>query len=387
MTTPNSGGYPRYGEDPRPGDLPSYGEPEYGFREGGYPQGGYPEGAPGGYPEAGYPQGGYPDGGYPAYQAGDEYSQFDVNSAASMSHQNALAYHGQQLADGYYGDGTQPHPINNPALNGWVHTKGTGRLSPGKAISWGFKAFGQNAGFWLVAGLIFAALNAVSAIPNMYEAVAGLAGLASFLLLPVLLSAALQQTLVAKFNSPKTPAYGKTLGMVFVMSLIAAVIAAVMLVVASIIGASVIDTSAIPDNPETALQDEAFMTKVVQSMSVALSIIALIFLLILPLFTYEMFYAADNNGGFGSAFGQGWKAGVRNWLPTVGLLLMTLLLGLIAQSPYVLTASDAVSNTTALIISSLLTVVLFPISLLMLAHAYRQVSGGPVPEAPAAQVA
>lgn len=368
MTTPNSGGYPPSGEDPQggtngaPGDLPSYGDYSAG-------RGQAAAGEPGAYP--GYQ--GYQDttGAYPAYQPENEYSQFDVNSAASMSNQNALAYHGQQLADGYYGDGTQPHPINNPAVNGWVHTKGTGRLSPGKAISWGFKAFGQNAGFWLVAGLIFAALDAVSTIPNMNEAVAGLAGLASFLLLPVLLSAALQQTLVAKFNSPKTPAYGKTLGMVFVVSLIAAVIAVVMLVIASLIGASVIDTSAIPDDPETALQDEAFTTKVVESMSVALSIIALIFLLILPLFTYEMFYAADNNGGFGSAFGQGWKAGVRNWLPTVGLLLMTLLLGLIAQSPYVLTASDAVSNTTALIISSVLTVVLFPISLLMLAHAYR----------------
>ena len=70
----------------------------------------------------------------------------------------------------------------------------------------------------------------------------------------------------------------------------------------------------------------------------------LVLLLLLPFVTYQMFYAADNNGGFGHAFGQAWKAGARNWLPTVGLLLFCFLLGALSQVPLFFTALG-LSNT------------------------------------------
>lgn len=368
MTTPSSGGYPRYGEEPQGGEP-------------------YPD-STGAYPAYEGPSYDTPD--YAAaYGSGygsssGDYSQFDVNSA--MATQNALAFHGQQLADGYYGDGTQPHPINNPEANGWTHTKGTGRLRLGQAISWAFKAFGQNAGLWLVVGLVLSGLSMLASLPNINTAVGGLASLASILILPVALAAALQQTLVAKFSSPSTPAYGKTLGMLFVVGLIASVAGMVLLVVASLVGASTVDPAAIPADPEQMLQDEALMNKLIRSMGIALGIVALLMVLLMPFVTYQMYYAADNNGSFGSAFGQAWKAGARNWLPTVGLLLFCFLLGTLSQVPLFLTAGGTLSVTVAAVLSFLITIVVSPITMLAVAHAYRQVSGGPVPAAPEAAV-
>ena len=108
------------------------------------------------YPQ--HPQGSHPenDGGYPSYdsyadpadagnyadQAGNyqngysDYSAFEVNSAASMAGNTALRFHGQQLTDNVPGDGVSPHPINDPANNGWSHVKGTGKLNILEAIGW-----------------------------------------------------------------------------------------------------------------------------------------------------------------------------------------------------------------------------------------------------------
>lgn len=365
MTTPSSGGYPRYGEEPQGGEP-------------------YPD-SPGAYPASEGASYEAPDyaAAYGTGSTGD-YSQFDVNSA--QANQNALAFHGQQLADGYFGDGTQPHPINNPGANGWSHTKGTGRLRPGQAISWAFKAFGQNAGLWLVVGLVLSGLSLLASLPNINDVVAALASLASILVLPVALAAALQQTLVAKFSSPSTPAYGKTLGMLFLVGFIALVAGVFLIVVASLVGASAVDPAAIPADPEQIAEDEALMNTLVRSMGIAMAVICLLLVLLLPFVTYQMFYAADNNGSFGHAFGQALKAGARNWLPTVGLLLFCVLLGVLSQVPMFFTAGEGLSVTAAAVLSFLITIVVSPITLLAVAHAYRQVSGGPVPAAPEAAV-
>lgn len=385
MTTPNSGGYPPSGEDPQggtngaQGDLPSYGDYSAG-------RGQPAAGEPGAYP--GY-QGyqGYQDttGAYPAYQPGNEYAQFDVNSAADVAGRTAVDFHGQPLADGFYGDGTQAHPINNPEVNGWSHLKGTGKLRAGEAISWALKAIGQNTAFWLVLGLITAALNTLPSVPQIPGVVGLLLSLASFFLAPVFVAAALQQTLVTKFNSPKAPAYGKTLGMLALLVFIGAVVGFLLMLVGTLVGASTIDIdpSTVPSDPEAMLQDETMVEQFVQSMGIAMLVMTVLLILLLPFVAFPLFYAADNNGSFGTAFKEGVKAGTRNYLPTLGLLVFSVLLGAVAQVPIFLVGAGVLPAAAGVILAFVLTALVSPITLLLAANAYRQVSGGPVPRVPA----
>ena len=154
-------------------------------------------------------------GDYPAYSSPNTestYDAFEVNSAASMAGASALRFHGQQLTDNAPGDGASPHPINDPASNGWFHVKGTGKLEVMEALSWGGKALFANAKLWIPLGVAYTVLAVLGLFLPGPGAAIGSIGM--LLLAPWMVGVALQQTLVKQFtyNDAKAPAYGKTLG-------------------------------------------------------------------------------------------------------------------------------------------------------------------------------
>ena len=129
------------------------------YNGGGYEP--YPEHPEGSHPENGTGGTGDRAGDYPAYSSPNTestYDAFEVNSAASMAGASALRFHGQQLTDNAPGDGVSPHPINDPASNGWFHVKGTGKLEVMEALSWGGKALFANAKLWIPLGVAYTVL-------------------------------------------------------------------------------------------------------------------------------------------------------------------------------------------------------------------------------------
>lgn len=400
MSTPNSGGYPSYGNDPEGsgnqggnpnqpygqqpyGNYPSYGQEQYGQQSYGQDQYGQQSYGQQSYGQDQYGQG-YGQQGYgqQSYGQPGDYSQFDVNSAAGAAGGDAMRFHGSQLTDGTFGDGTQPHPINNPAANGWRHTKGTGKLRLGEAISWGFKGLMANPGKMLLIGVASAVLTAVS---NSEFVILGLLALvALFLLAPLFTSGVLQQTLVKKFDKWQVPAYGKTLGVAAILVLIILVAAFLLAIFAGIVTAAtgLIDENmaVYADSPEELFTDP----KVMQAAGVFFLAFIIPVLLIAPFFLFIIYYAADNNGTFGNAFSGAMRSGARNYFPVLLLILFLGIANMLATAPAFFLSSGEGMALVGAIITIVLTVFITPYTYLVQAHAYRQISGGPVPHEDAA---
>lgn len=327
---------------------------------------------PGGYePYPSHPQGSHPEndapaygdyGQYDQYQYGD-YSAYDVNSAASAAGASALRFHGQQLTDNVPGDGTTPHPINDPASNGWSHVKGTGRTNPLQALGWGFKATFGNAKVWLVIGAIYLVL----AVLLQFIPVLGgmLSSLAMIAFMPWVAGVALQQTLVREFPlaEGKAPAYGKTLGVGVLIGFLATLLITIFFVVAGTSVVSSLDPATLPQSPEelTAMTADELI-ELAGPFLAMFGVAMLLSLLVAPFLTLAPWYAADNNGQFGTAISEGFRAGARNFLP---LLILTVLIAAI--------------NIVGVALAGLGLIVTMPAAALAYAYAYRQISAGPVP--------
>lgn len=371
MTEPNTPN-----NDPQnPGGIPSY--PEHGAS---------PYGQPSGQPS------GQPYGEQLSEEQAD-FGAFDVNSAAQASGQSALRYHGAQLAvptspaaamlandDGFvgitpsqYGDGVTPHPISNPAVNGVAHGLGTGKLSVGAALKYGFKTAYANPGTWLVLAFVYALLNNIGAVFQS-DTVSALGMLALFFVTPLFLAAALQQTLVGPkqfvLKDIKSAAYGKTLGMSVVVGIITTLIFALLMVIGFVAGFAGADPEALltaSSGDLSAIDPSAFVT-----LFVGIVIAVLIMLLISPFFIFQSFYAADNNGTFGDAFKAGFTTAKRNYGGLLGLMIVC---GILMAT---VSGSGAASGVAAFVSLVLGTLLAAP-ALLAMVYAYRQVSGGPVP--------
>ena len=318
------------------------------------------------YPE--HPEGSHPENGnYPTYgnpntqNTENAYDAFEVNSAASMAGASALRFHGQQLTDNAPGDGVSPHPINDPASNGWFHVKGNGKLEIMEALTWGGKALFANAKLWIPLGVVYTAL----AVLGQFLPGAGsmISAIGMLLLAPWMIGVALQETLVRQFtyNEAKAPAYGKTLGVTALLGVVAMIVSMILLMVLAFGALSTIDPSTLPDNAEDVTPEQ--MWNLVRPILGALAVTGVIGLLVLPFFTFQAWYAADNNGSFGNAISAGFKAGASNYLKILGFVVLAGLINLVGA---------------ALFFVGL--IVTLPGTMLAVAHAYRQVSGGPVPK-------
>ncbi|OIR46156.1 hypothetical protein [Corynebacterium sp. NML130628] len=367
MTEPNT---PE--NDPQnPGGIPSY--PEYGASPYGQPSG--------------------QSYGEQLSEGQADFGAFDVNSAAQASGQSALRYHGAQLAvptspaaamlandDGFvgitpaqYGDGVTPHPISNPALNGVAHQLGTGKLSVGAALKYGFKTAYANPGTWLVLAFVYALLNTIGGVFQS-DGVSALGALVLFFAAPLFIAAALQQTLVGSkqfvLKDIKSAAYGKTLGMTVVVGIITSLILFVLMAIGLVAGFAGADPEALLNasgGDLSAIDPSAFAT-----LFVGMGIAVLIMLFISPFFIFQSFYAADNNGTFGDAFKAGFASAKRNYGSLLGLMIVC---GILMSTISGGGAATGVAAFVSLVLGTLLTAP----ALLAMVYAYRQVSGGPVP--------
>ncbi|WKD58369.1 hypothetical protein CAPI_09230 [Corynebacterium capitovis DSM 44611] len=305
------------------------------------------------------------DGAYGTYGAyGAGYGQqsyapgaFDVNAAAAG--RGALRHHGIQLVDGTYGDGFTPHPINDPAHNGWAHVKGTGKMNAIEAWTFGFRTTLSNWKFWVPAGLIIIVVGALSGVAPV--ALSWVASLTMLLIAPVVYSVALMGTLSRSltFNEIKVPAYGKTLGMLLFLGIIITLIFSAVSFVALMVGGS---QSSAFDDPTVWASDEAALEA---TLPVLLGVIAATLLfgfLIGPFFSFQALYASDNAGSFGDALREGFRAGARNYLQILAFSLLSF-----------------VAFLLGMVLFGVGLLIVMPAYLLAIAYAYRQISGGPVP--------
>ena len=122
-----------------------------------------------------------------------------------------------------------------------------------------------------------------------------------------------------------------------------------------------IDPTTLPDNPENLTPEE--MWNLLRPILGALAVMGVIGLLVMPFFTFQAWYAADNNGSFGNAISAGFKAGASNYLKILGFVVLAGLINIVGA---------------ALFFVGL--IVTMPGTMLAAAHAYRQISGGPVPK-------
>lgn len=322
-----------------------------------------------------------------------DFGAFDVNSAAQASGQSALRYHGAQLAvptspaaamlandDGFvgitpsqFGDGVTPHPISNPAANGVAHQLGTGKLSVGAALKYGFKTAYANPGTWLVLAFVYALLNTIGGVFQS-DGVSALGTLVLFFAAPLFIAAALQQTLVGPkqfvLKDIKAAAYGKTLGMTVVVGIITSLILFVLMAIGFVAGFAGADPEALLNasgGDLSAIDPSAFAT-----LFVGMGIAVLIMLFISPFFIFQSFYAADNNGTFGDAFKVGFTSAKRNYGGLLGLMIVC---GILMAT----VSGSGAASVPAAIVSLVLGTLLTAPALLAMVYAYRQVSGGPVP--------
>ena len=316
------------------------------------------------YPE--HPEGSHPENGagYSAYNSPNSpssYDAFEVNTAASMAGASALRFHGQQLTDNAPGDGTSPHPINDPASNGWFHVKGNGKLEIIEALTWGVKAVFANAKLWIPLGVVYTVLTLLGQFLPGVGSMISMIGMLAFV--PWMVGVVLQQTLVKQlaYNDAKAPAYGKTLGVAALLGVVAGIVSTILLMVLAFGALTSIDPATLPDNPDNVAPEE--MWNLVRPILGALAVTGVIGLLVMPFFTFQAWYAADNNGSFGNAISGGFRAGASNYLKILGFVVLAGLINLVGA---------------ALFFVGL--VVTVPGTMLAAAHAYRQISGGPVPK-------
>lgn len=294
------------------------------------------------------------------YPTGENYSAdaYDVNA----SH-GALRYHGTTIVDGKYGDGVEPHPLSDPATNGWHHLRGTGKLNPVEAWGFGLKATFANWQVWIGFGLF-----AVVVLGGLSVAVPFLGNLLSIALVflyPVLYSFALMSTLAKRwsFDGLKAPRYGLTLGVMVVVGLIAIAVGLVVLGISfALFGGTLMDAAETIDPATMDEGDLEDMKPLMLAILKVFSLSTLIMLLFSPFFVFAPWYAADSAEGFGGSLKQGFSAGARNYLQLILFQVLSFLITIVG----------------ALLLGIGLVVVV-PASILATAYAYRQVSGGPVP--------
>ena len=190
-----------------------------------------------------------------------------------------------------------------------------------------------------------------------------IAAAGSILLASWMAGVALQQTLSQRltYNDAKAPAFGKTVGVVALLGVFGTIAFALLIMVLAFGALSTVDPSTLPDSTENVSAEE--MWAFVRPLLGALGISSLIALLVAPFLTFQLWYAADNNGSFGHAMGAGFKAGASNYLRIMGFLVLLTLINIVGA---------------ALLVIGL--IVTLPGSMLASAHAYRQISGGPVPK-------
>ncbi|MGV0375464.1 hypothetical protein ACUY2P_07770 [Corynebacterium hadale] len=287
----------------------------------------------------------------PAFHGYDQYPATGANAPqpSVLSHSvNAMKFHGKRLIDDTFGDGRTAHPINAPERNGWIHMKGTGKLNIGEALTWGVNTTFSRWKFWIPCGLGLLLALLVGLIPFV-------GGLVISALYALWLSLGLKQTLVYKNETPEegTSTFWVTLGMY--------VLNGIMLLGALLLCVTVTELLRMATGypaPSLSAGYPAMQTELTPFDWLAL----IVFLAILPFFCLQVWYAADNGADFGGCIVRGFQAAKRNYLPLLGLIVVSFLIVVLGAA-----------------VVGVGLIVAVPVFFLTWAHAYRQISGGPVP--------
>ena len=347
-----------------PEDDPNFNNPGNAYGQGGYGQEPYAQQPYGEQPYGQQPYG-YGGDGYasPGYYGADGYA---AAQQGAYPGEGALAYHGTRLVDGTYGDGMQPHPVNDPATNGWYHHKGTGKMNAMQAWGFGFRATFANPKVWITYGLVM--VFGLGLLSLLVPLLGNLASFALLFLYPVLYSFALMSTLKKRWNFTgfSAPRYGVTLGTLIATGAIAVLIGIVVFFLSMMLFgdslAATLDGLDLPDTENLSDEDMDAMLAVLGPVAKIIGLTSLVMFFVGPLFVFPAWYAADNAADFSGSIGEGFSAGARNY----GQLLLFSLISLVV-------------SVVGLLIFGLGLIVVAPASLLATAFAYRQVSGGPVP--------
>ena len=269
-----------------------------------------------------------------------------------------------------------PH-ANTPAAYGYSHIKGTGKPRTLEAIRWALSAYWANPRVWLCVGLVVAVLHLLSRIalsnPVTLVVYDSLIAVARLVLEPLFVSVALQQTLSKGVHKLRAPKYVPALGVLVANRLIVAVLGFVAAFVVSFMvgfvtaagsGALLVD----PGDPMSGL-----------TLTTRLRITEVTNWLVMPFALYAVYFAADNAGDFKFSLIQGIKEGARTYPRTLLLALFNTVIGLLTLLPFRLVAQVDLDRGAAFVLSFFITLLLLPLTYLATAHAYRHVSGGPVP--------
>lgn len=316
----NGDGLPRYQPTNHPEDRPDFG---------------HGQGGNSGYNTAGYGNAGYAHSGY--------------GEPAGVGYQGA--YEGAPGA----GNGTG---LTRPS---------NGRINIGDAIGWGFKASFSNWKLWILGALALGVvMGLISMVIGFIGGAAGnadpqnpfgapqiitqiVSGIIGFIISLIIYRLALRQIDEANAgwgDIGRDVRWGPTLAIMVIVGAVSLVI--------WILFALALGTWAAGTNPVTDAQVAAAVGKLLGG----LGLFMLVSFLLSPLYYLMAWYAADGRAGVGGSIREGFQAGKRNYLPLLGLSLVT---GLIMFFTF------PVGFLT------------YPAVLLAMAHGYRQAAGGPVP--------
>ncbi|WP_448853521.1 hypothetical protein [Corynebacterium frankenforstense] len=318
--------YPAYPSTTHPEDREDFDKPGARYGAAGHGASGYGQGY--GYDAAGYDQGyGYDAAGY-----------------------------GQG-----YGYGDEP-----------VVRQGDGRVSITESIAWGFRAVFSGWQVWVLGTLAMLAVVVplggigVAADINSGSETGSAVGLVTnsmvnfgmLFLMPLVYNLALGHVSRGRVDwsmLKENLNYLPTLGMSVLVSAVVGIVVAVILVPGLLL--TVFSTAA-----TTSTGDDLPLGALI-GLGVVMLLVLLVGLLAGPLTALWTWTVADRRASFGAAIGVGFRAGLKNFFPLLGL---NILLGLIT---FVLT----------LITFGLALLVVMPASYNAQAHAYRQAVGGVIP--------
>ncbi|QGU07599.1 hypothetical protein COCCU_08375 [Corynebacterium occultum] len=326
----NSGSaFPPYPSTPHPEDQPQGGYPGQGADGGALP--GYQ-----GYGAQSY--GSQPQQGYPSY---GNYGQPGYNEYAQQGYPQ-------------YGQPGDPELV-----------RGDGRVDIMMAVRFGFKATFSNALIWLLGTLIFfiaiIALSIVSSLiaidpssptginPTMMDISSFLISAVALVISVFIYTGALRQVDKPKIRISdfwENLHFWPTLGVAVLVALIGGLIGGG--ISALIMGPGMMD-------PTTVGPEE------IAGMFGGLALMLLVMILISPLTSFMVWYAADGREGVFGAIKCGFRDAARNYLLLLAFMVVTGILIIVA----------------AVITFGLVLLILMPVYMLALAHIYRQIAGEP----------
>ena len=226
-----------------------------------------------------------------------------------------------------------------------------------ESFAWAFRAVAQNPLTWIAYALFFGFLSVVSLAAEADSFVESVTIIILALLQPVIIAAALEQTVNPKVRWPTTGTYWLTL-------LTGIVVGFAFIIVFGIAG-SVVLLWAVDVDTDAAV-------------AAALLINLLAVWLIYPFFLYPLYYSADAYENFSRNISLGFKAGKEHFWKSAALIAVIGVAGLVVLLIGAALLRAGVPDPVAFGVTSVLAGFGIVVAALAVAHVYRQITGDEV---------